>query len=163
MSLLNGGTWINKFPEFNGDLSMNRYLNFIFIISCLLLLFTGCFGTSPTSDRIRFYTLEYDPPLFSGLEELPYVIRIERFSIDPIYNTNRIIYRDESYRRDEYVYYRWRSNPALCRLARPTLRRVPRLPRGGQLPRGRRGAGPRARAPSASSFRRRTCSAHGES
>jgi len=37
---------------------------------------------------------------------------VRQFSISPIYNSNRIIYRDKSYERQAYSYYKWRANPA---------------------------------------------------
>ena len=37
---------------------------------------------------------------------------MQQFSVSPIYNSNRIIYRDKSYERQAYSYYKWRANPA---------------------------------------------------
>jgi cholesterol transport system auxiliary component len=31
--------------------------------------------------------------------------------VAPIYNTNQIIYRDQSFKRDAYAYFKWRANP----------------------------------------------------
>jgi len=61
--------------------------------------------------QIEYYTLEYEIPPGADLEPLPYVVRIERFEVAPTYNTSRIIYREGSFRREAYVYKRWRSNP----------------------------------------------------
>lgn len=87
----------------------------------LPLLLGACLNLKQPSRKIDFYTLEYDAPKISGLEPLPLVIRMERFSVAPMYNTNRIVYRDRSFKRNEYVYHQWRANPGdlvthfLCR------------------------------------------------
>ena len=91
---------------------MNRIIKYIFFFTAISLLFVGCFGSSPPKERIRFYTLEYPPPVFSDLSKQPFIVQIKRFSINPIYNTTRIVFQSESSTRDDYVYHRWRANPA---------------------------------------------------
>lgn len=87
----------------------------------LLLVLGGCTGTGEPRNRIQYYTLEYPSPTFKGLKPLSQTLKVVRFTVAPVYNTTRIIYQDRSFRRDEYFYYRWRSNPAdlvtyfLCR------------------------------------------------
>jgi cholesterol transport system auxiliary component len=84
-------------------------------ISILLLgipiVVGACFNLKQPRHKIDFYTLEYGPPQISGSKAIAAVIRMERFSVAPTYNTNRIIYRDGSFKRDEYVYHKWRANP----------------------------------------------------
>jgi cholesterol transport system auxiliary component len=63
------------------------------------------------SQKIDFYTLEYAPPQVQGLKPLPVTIRVERFTVAPLYNTTQIIFRDRSFKRDAYVYRKWRANP----------------------------------------------------
>ncbi len=75
------------------------------------LLLGGCMQAKHPGPQIEYYTLEYEIPSGNGLAPLPYVIRIERFAVAPTYNTSRIIYREGSFRREAYVYKRWRSNP----------------------------------------------------
>jgi cholesterol transport system auxiliary component len=36
---------------------------------------------------------------------------VSQFSVSPVYNSNRIIYRDKSFKRQTYAYYMWRANP----------------------------------------------------
>jgi ABC-type uncharacterized transport system auxiliary subunit len=91
---------------------MNRIIKCFFFFTAVSLLFFGCFGSSPPKERIRFYTLEYPPPVFSDLSKQPFIFQIKRFSINPIYNTTRIVFQSESSTRDDYVYHRWRANPA---------------------------------------------------
>ena len=77
----------------------------------LTLLLGACVNLQQPSNSIQYYTLEYDPPVFTGMDQLPYVISVERFSVSPIYDTTQIIYRKQSFTRDAYVYHRWRVNP----------------------------------------------------
>lgn len=81
-----------------------------FLLS-LMFIIGACAGIEKPRNKIDFYTLEYDPPMQAGLSPLPVVIRLQRFSVAPDYNTNRIIYRDRSFRRNSYVYHKWRANP----------------------------------------------------
>jgi ABC-type uncharacterized transport system auxiliary subunit len=55
--------------------------------------------------------LEYPLPQIKTLNPLPHVIRMDRFTVAPSYNTSQIIYRDQSFKREAYVYYRWQTNP----------------------------------------------------
>ena len=77
----------------------------------LLLLPCGCVDLKQSAARINYFTLEYDSPVIPDLASLPVVIKVTPFSVAPLYNTTRIIYRDGSYKRDEYFYYKWRANP----------------------------------------------------
>ncbi|MFC1883225.1 ABC-type transport auxiliary lipoprotein family protein [Thermodesulfobacteriota bacterium] len=91
---------------------MNRIIKYFSFFTATSLLLIGCFGSSPPKERIRFYTLEYPPPVFSGMSKQPCIVQIKRFTINSIYNTTRIIFQSESSTRDDYVYHRWRVNPA---------------------------------------------------
>ena len=71
----------------------------------------GCFNLKQPRKETDFYTLEYNPPAVSDLKPLPFVIRIEPFSVAPVYNTDQIIYRDRSFTRNAYAYHKWRTNP----------------------------------------------------
>ncbi|MGD2149079.1 MAG: ABC-type transport auxiliary lipoprotein family protein [Desulfobacterales bacterium] len=75
------------------------------------ILLTGCMNLKQPVNKIDHYTLESVPPKISGLKPLSHVIKLERFTTSPTYNTRRIIYRDRSFKRDSYVYCRWRANP----------------------------------------------------
>ena len=78
---------------------------------CLALLFTACLDLKQPSNKIDFYSLEYDPPRIGNPQPLTEVIKIEQFSVTPMYNTHKIIYRDKSYKRAAYTYHKWRANP----------------------------------------------------
>jgi cholesterol transport system auxiliary component len=75
------------------------------------LLICACVNLKQPSFKTEYYTLEYVPPLFTGMDQLPYIIKVERFSVAPIYNTTQIIYSERSFKRDAYVYHKWRVNP----------------------------------------------------
>ena len=84
--------------------------------SCLVLLslpilFAACVSLKQPVDKIEYYTLEYPPPQIETLKPLPAVIRMDRFTAAPPYNTSQIIYRDQSFKRNAYIYYRWQTNP----------------------------------------------------
>ena len=81
------------------------------LLSSLLLLPYGCVELKQSAARINYFTLEYDSPDIRDLVPLPVVIKVDPFSVAPLYNTSRIIYREDSYKRDEYFYYKWRANP----------------------------------------------------
>jgi cholesterol transport system auxiliary component len=40
------------------------------------------------------------------------VIRVALFSVSPIYNTRKIIYRNDAYKRAAYDHHKWQANPA---------------------------------------------------
>ena len=85
-------------------------------ISCVLwmglaLLFSACLDLKQPSNKIDFYSLEYDVPRIGDHQPLDEVIKVEQFSVRPVYNTHKIIYRDRSYKRAAYTYHKWRTNP----------------------------------------------------
>jgi len=95
----------------HGDIPMNLVNRISVQLLVLFLLFGACISLKQPRNKIEFYTLEYDPPPIADRKPLPLVIRMDRFSVAPTYNSHRIIYRDRSFKRDAYVYYKWRANP----------------------------------------------------
>jgi ABC-type uncharacterized transport system auxiliary subunit len=83
-----------------------RLLIFLVLLSCC-----ACSNFKQPGHKIDYYTLEYEPPKIQGITALPFVLRVERFSVSPMYNTHQIIYRDRSFRRDAYPYEKWRAAP----------------------------------------------------
>lgn len=75
------------------------------------ILFGACVSLNQPVKKIEYYTLEYPLPQIKTLNPLPHVIRMDRFTVAPSYNTSQIIYRDQSFKREAYVYYRWQTNP----------------------------------------------------
>jgi len=81
-----------------------------FVLFVLLSCF-ACTSLKQPSQQTDYYTLEYESPQVQGITALPFVLRVERFSVSPLYNTLQIIYRDRSFRREAYPYEKWRANP----------------------------------------------------
>ena len=90
---------------------MKWFNKFFFLFLSLPILFGACVSLKQPVNKIEYYTLEYPPPQIKTLHPLPYVIRMDRFTVAPPYNTSQIIYRDQSFKRNAYVYYRWQTNP----------------------------------------------------
>jgi ABC-type uncharacterized transport system auxiliary subunit len=88
-----------------------RYMRFLIPATLIPLLIAACSTMRQPSEKIDFYTLEYASPNVEGLKPIPATIRVERFTVAPMYNSTQIIYRDMSFRRDAYTYHKWRANP----------------------------------------------------
>jgi ABC-type uncharacterized transport system auxiliary subunit len=90
---------------------MKWFNKFFLLFFSLPILFVACVSLKQPVNKIEYYTLEYPPPQIKLLDPLPHVIRMDRFTVAPSYNTSQIIYRDQSFKRNAYVYYRWQTNP----------------------------------------------------
>lgn len=90
---------------------MKKTVKFVFILFVILLVVAGCLGKHLSIPRTDYYTLEYDPKKFDDLKPLSTVIRIDRFSVAPLYNTNKIIYKTKRFKQNAYNYHKWRANP----------------------------------------------------
>jgi len=90
---------------------MERFKKISLFLAGFSILLAGCMNLKQPVNKIDYYTLESAPPKISGLKPLSHVIKLEGFTASPTYNTRRIIYRDRSFKRDSYVYCRWRANP----------------------------------------------------
>ncbi len=77
----------------------------------LTLGLSACLDLKQPSNKIEYYSLEYDPPRMSNLQPISNVIAVELFGVSPIYNTRKIIYRDKSFQRAAYDYHKWHANP----------------------------------------------------
>lgn len=71
----------------------------------------GCAGMGKPREKVDYYVLEYESPRIPELSPIPAVVRLERFTVAPQYNTNRIVYREREFARETYNYHRWRANP----------------------------------------------------
>jgi len=90
---------------------MGGHTKILIALLGLTLSLAACLNLKQPPNKIEYYTLEYDPPVAANRQALPYVLRVLQFSVSPIYNSNRIIYRDRSYKRQAYFYHKWRANP----------------------------------------------------
>lgn len=77
----------------------------------LAMASAGCSIGGKAAERIDYYVLEYEAPQTPALASVEEVLRVERFSVAPPYNTARIVYRESAFERDTYNYHRWRANP----------------------------------------------------
>lgn len=84
----------------------------VFFLLILPMLLSGCLNLKQPVSKIEYYTLEYSASPIKGLKTLPHTIKIERFTAAPAYNTGQIIYRDRSFKRNAYIYHRWRAHPS---------------------------------------------------
>ncbi len=81
------------------------------LLTGLVLFLGACMNLNQPSKKIECYTLEYPSPQISALTPLPCVVRIDRFTTAPPFNTSQMIYRNQTFERNAYVYYRWETNP----------------------------------------------------
>ena len=91
-----------------------RTSNAAIMLICIVVLsmaFTGCTNIKHAPLEIHYYTLEYDPPQSNTTPSLAHVVKIEQFQTSPLYDSNRMIFKDEDFKRDEYTYHKWRALP----------------------------------------------------
>jgi len=91
---------------------MSRAHIILILLMGLTLPLTACLDLKQPSNKIEYYSLEYDPPRMSDHPPVSQVIKVSLFSVSPIYNTRKIIYRDDAYKRAAYDYHKWQANPA---------------------------------------------------
>jgi cholesterol transport system auxiliary component len=84
----------------------------LILLMGITLGLTACFDLKQPRNKIEYYSLEYDPPRMSNHPPVSQVIKVALFSVSPIYNTRKIIYRDTAYKRAAYDYHKWQANPA---------------------------------------------------
>jgi ABC-type uncharacterized transport system auxiliary subunit len=71
----------------------------------------GCMSLKQPSYKIDYFALEYEPRPVGNLKPLSHVLKVNRFSAAPVYNTTQMIYRDRPFKREAYTYHKWRANP----------------------------------------------------
>jgi len=77
----------------------------------LIMIMGGCTNIKHAPLEIHYYTLEYDPPLPGTAPPLPCVVKIEQFQTSPLYDSTRMIFKNQDFKRDEYTYHKWRALP----------------------------------------------------
>lgn len=75
------------------------------------LMLSACVGTSKPPHPVYYYTLEYKAPSEQVARQLPFTLRVERFSVSPPYDSQRIIYAHEGLQRNAYAYHQWIARP----------------------------------------------------
>ena len=90
---------------------MCDYKKTVYLLILFVVIIGGCAGIRQPVRRIDYYTLEYEVPVVKKSAPLPYVIRLEKFRVSPAYDSNNIVYRESSFKRNAYVYHKWRADP----------------------------------------------------
>ncbi|MFV1975282.1 MAG: ABC-type transport auxiliary lipoprotein family protein [Candidatus Scalindua sp.] len=91
---------------------MVRYI--IIILILFSLAFSGCISLKQPNTKFEYYTLEYDalsPDKPTASNHKSTILKIKHFSTAPIYNTDRIIYSDQQFKRTPYFYHKWKVKP----------------------------------------------------
>jgi cholesterol transport system auxiliary component len=91
---------------------MSREKIILILLMGLTLPLTACLDLKQPSNKIEYYSFEYDPPPMVDQQPVSHVVKVALFSVSPIYNTRKIIYRDDAYKRAAYDYHKWQANPA---------------------------------------------------
>ena len=76
----------------------------------VLVLLTACAG-SKADKPTYYYTLDYTSPAPTAQSQLPYVLRVDRFTATPPFHTQRIIYADKGLHRNIYAHFQWIAAP----------------------------------------------------
>jgi ABC-type uncharacterized transport system auxiliary subunit len=77
----------------------------------IALTASACMRTPSGSTPVYYYTLEYAPQPQRFARQLPCVLRVERFTATPPFNTQRIIYADKGLHRNAYAHFQWIAPP----------------------------------------------------
>lgn len=83
----------------------------ILFLTLFIAFLCGCGGLSKSAPVIDYYTLEYPPPNATDEMPLAAILKVDRLSVSPIYRKQKLIYKDEIYKRNPYVYHQWLSFP----------------------------------------------------
>jgi ABC-type uncharacterized transport system auxiliary subunit len=81
------------------------------VLVIIALTASACMRTPSGSKPMYYYTLEYAPRPERFPRPLPCVLRVERFTATPPFNTQRIIYADKGLHRNAYAYFQWIAPP----------------------------------------------------
>jgi cholesterol transport system auxiliary component len=82
-----------------------------YFVLFLLPLALGCSLGGRPAYSVKHYSLEYPSPRMEGIQRFNELIKVERFSVSPAFNSTAMIYRENPFGRDAYHYERWRVNP----------------------------------------------------
>jgi len=82
-----------------------------FLILISVSFFSGCIGMVDSSPQTIYYTFEYEPEPCRAKIPLDVVIQVNRFTVSPLYDTRKIVYKTKDYKRETYHYHKWLINP----------------------------------------------------
>lgn len=82
---------------------------FLFI-SVLILLVAGC-TNGKIARTMEYYVLDYTSPGFKAGTRLEEVLKVERFSVAQLFNSNAMVYKTDSLAIHTFPHNLWRVNP----------------------------------------------------
>lgn len=80
-------------------------------ILMLPLLLAACSLPQASPKPVYYYTLANTPLNLHMDRQLPVVVRVDRFTANPQYNTQQIIYGDKGLHRNAYANFKWIALP----------------------------------------------------
>ncbi len=83
----------------------------IYFVVFLLPFAFGCSLGGKPAYSVKHYVLEYPSPKMEGIQRFNELLKVERFSVSPTFNSTAMVYRENPFGRDAYHYERWRVNP----------------------------------------------------
>jgi cholesterol transport system auxiliary component len=78
----------------------------------LSFMISGCAGSGKPQYEVENYLLSYSEPSWDKFDKLNISIKFNRFSIAAAYNSDNMIFRNNTYSFDYFNYSRWAVNPA---------------------------------------------------
>ncbi len=81
------------------------------LIALLLLLTAGC-GGGRTAVTREYYMLDYAPPALGEMPCLEEILKVERFSVVQLFNSNALVRGTDSVTLSTFPDGRWKANPA---------------------------------------------------
>ena len=88
-------------------------LTVVRVVCVLMPIFlSACLPQSSPPKPFYYYTLDYPSPEVRLGSQLPVVLRVERFSVSPPFNSQRIYYSDKGPYRNAYAHHQWIAAPS---------------------------------------------------
>ena len=81
------------------------------IVAVLIFIAAGCAG-GQRPQATESYLLDYQAPALEATVRLDSFLKVERFAINQLYNSNTMTYRTGPFSLNTFPYERWRANPA---------------------------------------------------
>jgi cholesterol transport system auxiliary component len=78
----------------------------------LSFMITGCAGSGKPQYEVENYLLSYAAPSWDKFDKLNISVKFNRFSIAAAYNSDNMIFRNNTYSFDYFNYSRWAVNPS---------------------------------------------------
>ncbi|MFN3466556.1 MAG: ABC-type transport auxiliary lipoprotein family protein, partial [Candidatus Brocadiales bacterium] len=75
-----------------------------------LLVCTGCLDLKQPAVKVDYYQIEYGPLNSPASEPLDVVVGVRNFTVAPAYDHDRIVYKEDAFKRQTYYYHRWITN-----------------------------------------------------